>query len=79
MTTADDLTPTGTTAEALAATVPELVARLDGLIADTMHFAQIYHATRHESHSGTWLSCDRGICPSLVRAISRARGQEVTP
>lgn len=79
MTTDDDLTPTGTTAEALAATVPELVARLDGLIADTMHFATLYHEQHHAGHSGTWLSCDRGACPGLKRAISRARGQEVTP
>jgi len=29
MSAADDLTPTGTTAEALAATVPELLARIE--------------------------------------------------
>lgn len=50
-----------------------LAAALDALILDTMHFAQLHHQAHHGEHSGTWLSCDRGLCPGVVRSISRAR------
>lgn len=48
-----------------------LRAALDSLLADTMHFAQMHHQAHHGDHSGTWLTCDRGLCPGVKRSISR--------
>lgn len=51
----------------------------DGLLADLIHFAQTNHQAHHGDHSGTWLSCDRGSCPGLRRAVSRAQSATTPP
>ena len=65
--------------ERLAAQVAALTAERDGLLTDLIHFAQTNHQAHHGDHSGTWLSCDRGSCPGLRRAVSRARGDTTPP
>lgn len=42
-------------------------------IGDLRDFAQTNHQAHHDSHSGTWLTCDRGVCPGVKRALSRAQ------
>lgn len=42
-----------------------------GLWHDLADFAKTVHETHHAAHSGTWLSCDRGTCPGLQRALVR--------
>lgn len=59
--------------------VETLTAERDGLLTDLIHFAQTNHQAHHGDHSGTWLSCDRGSCPGLRRAVSRARGDTTPP
>ena len=63
----------------LAAQVAALTAERDGLLTDLIHCAQTNHQAHHGDHSGTWLSCDRGSCPGLRRAVSRARGDTTPP
>ncbi|MGN6566223.1 MAG: hypothetical protein ACTHMU_26510 [Thermomicrobiales bacterium] len=65
--------------DGLAAQVAALTAARDGLLTDLIHFAQTNHQAHHGDHSGTWLSCDRGSCPGLRRAVSRARGATTPP
>lgn len=65
--------------EVLLAQVAALTAERDGLLTDLIHFAQTNHQAHHAGHSGTWLSCDRGSCPGLRRAVSRARGATTPP
>lgn len=59
--------------------VETLTAERDGLLTDLIHFAQTNHQAHHGDHSGTWLSCDRGSCPGLRRAVSRAHSASTPP
>lgn len=71
-------------AEAQAATVARLTAARarerdarQGLWQDAAHFAQTNHQAHHAAHSGAWLTCDRGTCPGLRRALARGSDDAV--
>lgn len=66
--------------DSLLAEVAALEAREERLrmgivnaVSDLIHFAQTVHQAHHSDRDGTWLTCDRGVCAGVKRALARAQ------